>query len=75
MPITKADVLAVLGDPILKRMFFSVGVITVRAEEYNNVAEYIADDDIAVVPGTKSTAFYSGFKNTIETQAGVSLSS
>jgi hypothetical protein len=70
MPITKADVLAVLGDPLLKRMFFSVGVITVCAEEYNNVAEYIADDDIAVVPGTKSTAFYSGFKNTIETQAG-----
>jgi len=70
MPITKADVLEVLGDPVLKRMFFFVGVIAVSAEEYSNVGDYISDGDIGVVPGKISTAFYSGYRNTIETQAG-----
>jgi hypothetical protein len=69
MPVTKADVLSVLEDPgILMRIRFSVGPLTVSYEEYQNVAEYIKDDDIQVIPGTGSVAFYDGRLNAIITQ-------
>jgi len=70
MPITKADVLAVLNDPRLNNMHFSVGEITVSADEYRNVADYIKEDDVKVIPGVESVAYYDGHLNTIETQAG-----
>jgi len=70
MPITKADVLAVLNDPRLNSMRFSVGEITVSANEYRNVCEYIKEDDIKVIPGRERVAYYDGRLNTIETQAG-----
>ncbi len=70
MPITKPNVLAVLNDPRLNGMHFSVGAITVSASEFRNVADYIKDDDIGVVPGRETVAYYDGHLNTIETQAG-----
>ncbi len=70
MPITKADVLAVLNDPRLKNMHFSIGEITVSADEYRNVADYIKEDDIRVIPGRDPVAYYNGHLNTLETQAG-----
>jgi cytochrome c peroxidase len=70
MPVTKADVLAVLEDPKLKNMHFSVGQITVNANEYYIVADYIRNGDIQVIPGQEPVAFYDGRRNTIETQAG-----
>ena len=38
MPITKADVLAVLNDPVLNKISFSVGAIVVNAEAFRIVA-------------------------------------
>src|SRR5262249_18381734 len=51
-------------------MRFSVGEITVSGDEYRDVADYIRDDDIKVIPGNGPVAFYDGHLNTIETQAG-----
>ena len=59
MPITKADVLAVLKDPVLNRISFSVGMLTVNAAAFGIVARYIEADDIKVVPG-KSSRFATG---------------
>lgn len=70
MPIGKADILAVLADPVLTRMNFSVGEILVNAGQYSIIAEYIRDGDIGVIPGKGAVAFYDGTLNTIETQAG-----
>jgi hypothetical protein len=70
MPITKTEVLAVLEDPRLKSMHFSVGDITVNANEYHLVADYIRSGDIRVIPGREPVAYYDGRANTIETQAG-----
>lgn len=70
MPITKTDVLDVLNDPRLANMNFSVGPITVNAEEYRNVAAYIEAGDIRVIPGAEPIAYYDGRLNTIETPAG-----
>ncbi|MCI0429449.1 MAG: hypothetical protein L0210_02750 [Rhodospirillales bacterium] len=70
MPITKTEVLAVLEDPRLQNMRFSVGEITVSANEYRIVADYIREDDIRVISGKESVAYYDGRLNTIETQAG-----
>ncbi|TXL70270.1 hypothetical protein FHP25_35170 [Vineibacter terrae] len=70
MPITRDDVLAVLADPLLSRMNFSIGEIFVNAREYGKVAEYIRDGDIGVIPGKDPVAYYDGRLNTIETQQG-----
>jgi hypothetical protein len=70
MPIRKADVLAVLADPALNGILFSVGAITVSGKGYDTLAEYIKDDDIQVVPGNERMAFYDGHQNTIITQGG-----
>ena len=70
MPIRKADVLAVLADPILARMNFSLGQVFVNVREYGKVAEYIRDGDIGVTPGNGALAYYDGRLNTIETQRG-----
>jgi hypothetical protein len=71
VPITKADVLAVLADPLLATMKFSVDTITVSMEEYNNVAAFISTDDIKVVSGKQTTeAVYDREKNVLEPQAG-----
>ena len=70
MPIGKAEILAVLADPLLARMNFAVGDIMINAQQYKNVAAYIADGDIGVVSGRGALAFYDGNRNEIETQAG-----
>jgi len=69
MPITKADVLAVLNDPILDRINFSVGMTNVNAEAFRIVARYIEVGDIEVVPGKGTVAVYSRKQNHIETPA------
>lgn len=70
MPIGKAEILAVLADPVLNRMNFAVGDIMINARQYKNVADYIADGDISVVVGNGALAFYDGNRNEIETQKG-----
>jgi len=70
MSITKHDVLNVLGDPKLMTMRFTVGNITVNHQGYRNVSDYINDDDIQVIPGNETVAFYDGQLNTIVTQSG-----
>ena len=70
MPITKADVLAVLKDPVLNRISFSVGMLTVNAAAFGIVARYIEADDIEVVPGkSRRVAVYDRQLNRIETPA------
>lgn len=70
MPITKADVLAVLNDPILGKINFSVGTLRVNAAAFRIVARYIEAGDIEVVPGTSATvAVYDRRLNHIETPA------
>jgi hypothetical protein len=70
MPITKADVLAVLNDPVLNRISFSVGAIVVNAEAFRIVARYIEAGDVKVVPGRGAVAVYDRRQNQIETPAG-----
>jgi hypothetical protein len=70
MPLSKDDVLSVLSDPRLNSISFAVGPIVVNANAYHDVAEYIRDDDIQVLPGNEALAFYDGRLNTITTQAG-----
>ena len=70
MPLSKDDVLKALTDPRLNSMNFGVGPIVVNANAYLDVADYVRDDDIHVVPGNESLAFYDGRLNTITTQAG-----
>ena len=67
MPITKADVLAVLNDPVLNKINFSVGAIVVNAEAFRIVARYIEAGDVQVVPGSGTVAVYDRGKNRIET--------
>jgi hypothetical protein len=70
MPITKADVLAVLSDPILNKINFSVSMIQVNAAAFGIVARYIEAGDIEVVPGTsRRLAIYDRRQNHIETPA------
>ncbi len=70
MPITKADVLAVLNDPILNKIDFSVGTLRVNAATFGIVARYIEAGDIQVVPGTsRRVAIYDRRQNHIETPA------
>jgi hypothetical protein len=70
MPITKADVLAVLNDPILDKIDFSVGTLRVNAAAFRIVARYIEAGDIGVVPGKSSrVAIYDRRQNHIETPA------
>ncbi|MCW5746527.1 MAG: hypothetical protein KIT36_10050 [Alphaproteobacteria bacterium] len=70
MPIEKADVLAVLGDPMLRRIHFSVGPINVNSSEYDKVADYIGADAIQVKPGRSSVAIYLPQINTLRTRRG-----
>lgn len=70
MPITKADVLAVLNDPILNKIDFSVGTLRVNAAAFRIVARYIEAGDIEVVPGRSArVAVYDRKQNHIETPA------
>jgi hypothetical protein len=70
VPITKNDVLAVLEDPNLTHINFTVGNITVNHQGYRHVYDYIKADDIQVIPGKESVAYYDGRRNTLETQSG-----
>jgi hypothetical protein len=71
MSITKANVVDVLkNSPVLARICFHVGEITVDNVGYQKVREYIEHDQIAVVPGNDAVAFYDGNANTLITQAG-----
>jgi hypothetical protein len=70
MPVTKHDVLEVLADPKLMKMGFTVGTITVNHQGYRNVYDYIQAEDIQVLPGKETVAFYDGRHNTLITQAG-----
>lgn len=70
MPITKADVLAVLNDPILNQINFSVGALQVNAAAFGIVARYVEAGDIEVIPGKSARfAVYDRRLNHIETPA------
>lgn len=69
MPITKADVLAVLADPRLIVMNFSVGASIVSGEGYSTVEDFISNDEIKVVSGRQTTnALYDRGPNVLEVQ-------
>lgn len=68
MPIGKNDVLAVLSDPVVRRIKFRIGQTTVDADGFRDVHAAIADGRIKVTNGTQQqTAFYNMRANTIET--------
>jgi hypothetical protein len=68
MPITKADVLDVARDPLLRKIRFSVGPINVNASEYADVADYIESGGIHVVPGNGKVSMYYPQINTLRTR-------
>ena len=70
MPITKEDVLQVLGDPKLHFIRFSVGPIQVNAIEYDKVSDYIEAGAIDVVPGEAKFSKYIPQKDTLVTRNG-----
>src|SRR3984957_3146098 len=70
MPITKEDVLQVLGDPKLHSIRFSVGTIQVNSIEYDKVSDYIDAGAIDVVPGKATYSKYIPQKDTLVTRNG-----
>jgi hypothetical protein len=70
MPITKEDVLQVLGDPKLHSIRFSVGPIQVNSVEYDKVSDYIEAGAIDVAPGKASYSKYIPQKDTLVTRIG-----
>lgn len=70
MPITKADVLEVLGDLRLRNIRFVVGPIPINSSEYDKVSDYINSGAITVEPGKKSYSLYFPQINTLRTSKG-----
>jgi hypothetical protein len=70
IPITKEDVLQVLGDPKLHSIRFSVGPIQVNSVEYDKVSDYIEAGAIDVAPGKASYSKYIPQKDTLVTRIG-----
>ena len=68
MPITKEDVLQVLGDPRLHSIRFSVGPIQVNSVEYDKVSDYIESGAIDIVPGKGKVSKYIPQKDTLITR-------
>lgn len=64
-PLTSIDVIEVLRDPLVRRMKFHVGRITVAAAEYEKVADHIQTGDITVAPARSDPLYHPG-PNTIE---------
>jgi|ERR1700722_3649159 hypothetical protein len=70
MPIGKEDILQVLNDPILHKISFSVGVIQINSDEYDEVADYIEARGVTIKPGNDKVANYYAEIDTLETKAG-----
>lgn len=70
MPITKENVLEVLGDLRLRNIRFVVGPIPINKSEYDKVSDYISSGAIAVEPGQQSYSLYFPQINTIRTRKG-----
>ena len=68
MPITKDDVIQVLGDPRLHFIRFTVGPIQVNSGEYDKTSDYIQAGAIEVVPGKKTYSKYFPQINTLVTR-------
>jgi hypothetical protein len=67
MPASKDDVLALLADPDLWRINFTVADIPVNAQEFRNVSDYFKNEDIKVIPGkTDGLAIYDREFNRLE---------
>ncbi|TWS98300.1 hypothetical protein [Reyranella sp. CPCC 100927] len=65
MPITHTDVIDVLQDPLVKRMNFRVGRVSLSAAEYGKVVDHLQTGDITVAPA-RNGALYRPGPNTIE---------
>lgn len=65
MPITHTDVIDVLQDPLVKRMNFRVGRVSLSAPEYGKVVDHLQTGDITVAPA-RNGALYRPGPNTIE---------
>src|SRR6266481_3549050 len=70
MPITRKDVLDVLGDSRLRNIRFFVGPINVNSDEYDRVSDYIEFDAIHVKPGSGTLSHYYPEIDTLVTRDG-----
>jgi hypothetical protein len=70
MPLTRANVLDLLSDPIIYGMEFRIGPVRVSGVGYRMVRENILAESIQVVPGNQNLAFYDNQKDTLITQVG-----
>src|SRR5262245_58202849 len=68
MALTKGDVLATLNDPMLSVMDFWVGNVHVHGTAYGRVRSFIETDDVLVVEGTDSLAYYDSATDVLTTQ-------
>ena len=74
MPISKNDVVALFSDPALSQINFTVADIPVNAREFQNVSDYIKNDDIPVITGpTAGMAYYDRKSNKLETDPASNL--
>ena len=70
MSVGKDEVLEVLSDWTIRNIRFSVGPISVNAQEYAKVADNIESEAIIVKPGSGNVALYYPQINTLKTRDG-----
>ena len=70
MPLTEADVLKTLSDPVTLNMNFWVGPVHISGKAYGVIRDHVRAGNILVVPGASTLAFYDDKTDILTTQAG-----
>jgi hypothetical protein len=70
MPLSLGDVLNTLADPVTKAMSFWVGPVHISGESYGVIRDHIRVENILVVGGTETLAFYNSHTDILTTQVG-----
>ena len=70
MPLGEGDVLDTLSDPVVAGMNFWVGPVHITGTSYGIIRSHIRAENILVVSGTQSLAFYDDKTDILTTQAG-----
>jgi hypothetical protein len=70
MPLSEADVLNTLSDPVTLNMNFWVGPVHISGKAYGVIRDHVRAGNILVVPGTSNLAFYNDKTDILTTQAG-----
>ena len=70
MPLNEGDVLDALSDAINLNMDFWVDTVHISSKAYGIIRDHIRAENILVVPGTDSLAFYNSKTDILTTQAG-----